>query len=51
MSHLRRAVCWFLVVALGSTLAVIATAEPPAHVDTTPTTWFSGPGDLTEVQP
>lgn len=51
MSQTRRALCWFLVVVLGAICAVMATGEPAEPLDTTSTTWFSGPGDLTEVHP
>lgn len=51
MSGARRALLWALVVALFTVIAVMATGEPGEQIDTTPTTWFSGNGDLTEVHP
>lgn len=51
MSPARRALLWFLVVALLTIVAVMVSGEPGEELDTTPTTWFSGPGDLTEVTP
>ncbi len=50
MTATRRAVLWTLVAVLCAVLAVMAT-DDQAELDTTPTTWFSGPGDLTEVHP
>lgn len=36
MSSVRRALCWALVVALCSVIAVMAAAEPPAAIDPGP---------------
>lgn len=51
MSAVRRSLLWFLVVVLFTIVAVMVTGEPGEELDTTTTTWFTGPGDLTEVHP
>lgn len=52
MSPRRRAAFWALTLAFASTLAAMVTGAADPEVDTTTTTtWFSGPGDLTEVRP